>query len=117
MVVVCSGQVSLFSGKNMDLSIMRENAAQASALLKSLSNPSRLMVLCALVNREHTVGELEEITGLSQSAISQHMARLRDEKIVSTRREAQWIYYSLADDAVKAILATMHDLYCPEDDS
>ena len=100
----------------MDLEVMRANAAQASALLKSLSNPSRLMVLCALVNREHTVGELEEITGLSQSAISQHMARLREENIVATRREAQWIYYSLADEAVKAILATMHELYCPEDE-
>ncbi len=100
----------------MDLEVMRANAAQASALLKSLANPSRLMVLCALVNREHTVGELEEITGLSQSAISQHMARLRDEKIVATRREAQWIYYSLADEAVKAILGTMHELYCPEDE-
>ncbi|MEC8428218.1 MAG: metalloregulator ArsR/SmtB family transcription factor [Pseudomonadota bacterium] len=100
----------------MDLEVMRANAAQASALLKSLANPSRLMVLCALVNREHTVGELEEITGLSQSAISQHMARLRDEKIVATRREAQWIYYSLDDEAVKAILGTMHELYCPEDE-
>lgn len=100
----------------MDLEVMRANATQASALLKSLANPSRLMVLCALVNREHTVGELEDITGLSQSAISQHMARLREEKIVATRREAQWIYYSLADDAVKAILATMHELFCPEDE-
>ena len=100
----------------MDLEVMRANAAQASALLKSLANPSRLMVLCALVNREHTVGELEEITGLSQSAISQHMARLRDEKIVATRREAQWIYYSLADEAVKGFLGTMHELYCPEDE-
>ena len=96
---------------------MRENAGQASALLKSLSNPSRLLVLCALVNREHTVGELEGITALSQSAISQHMARLRDEGIVSTRRQAQWIYYSLQDDAVKAVLKTLHDIYCPELDA
>lgn len=101
----------------MDIDVMRENAAQASALLKSLSNPSRLMVLCALVTREHTVGELEQLTGLSQSAISQHMARLRQEKIVATRREAQWIYYSLADDAVKAVLATLHELYCSEHES
>jgi DNA-binding transcriptional ArsR family regulator len=98
----------------MDLETMQANAAQASALLKSLSNPSRMLVLCALMNREHTVGELEAITGLSQSAISQHMARLRDEGIVATRREAQWIYYSLVDEAVKAILETMHRLYCPE---
>ncbi|GAA5317721.1 MAG: metalloregulator ArsR/SmtB family transcription factor [Candidatus Pelagadaptatus aseana] len=99
----------------MDLETMQANAAQASALLKSLSNPSRMLVLCALMNREHTVGELEELTGLSQSAISQHMARLRDEGIVATRREAQWIYYSLVDEAVKAILETMHRLYCPEE--
>lgn len=93
---------------------MQANAAQASALLKSLSNPSRLLVLCALVTREHTAGELEELTGISQSAISQHLARLRDDDMVDTRRDAQRIFYSLKNQAVRAVLETLHGLYCPE---
>lgn len=93
---------------------MQANAAQASALLKSLSNPSRLLVLCALVTREHTAGELEELTGISQSAISQHLARLRDDDMVDTRRDAQRIFYSLKNQAARAVLETLHGLYCPE---
>lgn len=93
---------------------MQANAAQASALLKSLSNPSRLLVLCALVTREHTAGELEALTGISQSAISQHLARLRDDDMVDTRRDAQRIFYSLKNQAVRAVLETLHGLYCPE---
>ncbi|MCB1844277.1 MAG: winged helix-turn-helix transcriptional regulator [Halioglobus sp.] len=91
---------------------MQENAQEAAALLKSLANTSRLVVLCALVTRAHTVGELEELTGLSQSAISQHLARLREDELVSTRREAQRIYYSLENPNVKAILTTLHRIYC-----
>ena len=98
----------------MDIELMQANAAQASALLKSLSNPSRLLVLCALVTREHTAGELEELTGISQSAISQHLARLRDDDMVDTRRDAQRIFYSLKNQAVRAVLETLHGLYCPE---
>jgi DNA-binding transcriptional ArsR family regulator len=93
---------------------MQDNAEAAAGLLKSLANPSRLMVLCALVSREHTVGELEELTGLSQSAISQHMARLREAEIVSTRREAQRIFYSLDNAAVRAVLEALHGIYCSE---
>jgi len=93
---------------------MQENAEQASDLLKSLANPARLLVLCALVSREHTVGELEELTGLSQSAISQHLARLRESELVATRREAQRIFYSLSNTEVAAVLETLHGIYCPE---
>ncbi len=78
------------------------------------SYPGRLIVLCALVTREHTVGELEALTGLSQSAISQHLARLRDEQIVTTRRDAQGILYSLKNTAVRAVLETMHGIYCAD---
>ena len=99
---------------DMDMELMREHAAEASALLKSLSNPSRLLVLFALVTREHTAGELEEFTGISQSAISQHLARLREADIVATRRDAQRIFYSLKNQAVRAVLETLHGLYCPE---
>lgn len=91
---------------------MQNNAQEASALLKSLANPSRLLVLCALITREHTVGELEELTGLSQSAISQHLARLRDRGLVETRRQGQRIFYSLDNAEVKAVLETLHGIYC-----
>jgi len=101
--------------KSMDLETLQENAAKASALLKSLANPSRLMVLCALVSREHTVTELETLTGLSQSALSQHLARLRDEKIVTTRRDAQRVFYRLSNPNVTAILETMYGIYCGVD--
>ena len=93
---------------------MQNNAEAAAGLLKSLANASRLMVLCALVSREHTVGELEQLTGLSQSAISQHMARLREAGIVSTRRDAQRIFYSLDNAEVRAVLETLHGVYCAE---
>ena len=98
----------------LDVKLMQQNAVSASELLKDLSHPGRLLVLCALVSREHTVGELEELTGLSQSAISQHLARLRESELVATRREAQRIFYSLSDDEVAAVLETLHGIYCPE---
>ena len=98
----------------MEVELMRNNAEEASALLKSLANPNRLLLLCALVNREHTVGELEMLTGLSQSALSQHLARLREEQIVSTRREAQRIFYALEDPGARALLETMHQIYCAD---
>lgn len=98
----------------MDLELMQENAQEASGLLKTLSNSSRLLVLCALVTREHTAGELEELTGISQSAISQHLARLREAEIVTTRRDAQRIFYSLNNTEVRAVLETLHGIYCPE---
>lgn len=96
----------------MDISVMQANAEQASALLKSLANPSRLLVLCALLGREYTAGELEELVGLSQSAVSQHLARLRKEKLVTTRRDGQKIYYGLDNDNVRYVLEALHSVYC-----
>lgn len=93
---------------------MQRNADHAADLLKSLANPSRLLVVCALVNREHTAGELEALVGLSQSAISQHLARLRRQGVVSTRREGQRIYYALSDHNIKSLLETLHTIYCPD---
>lgn len=96
----------------MDLALMQANAEQASALLKSLANPSRLLVLCALLSREYTAGELEELVGLSQSAVSQHLARLRKEKLVTTRRDGQKIFYRLDDSDVRCVLEALHSVYC-----
>jgi len=91
---------------------MQANADKAASLLKMIANPSRLLILCALVTREHTAGELEELVGLSQSAVSQHLAKLRLKELVSTRREAQSIYYSIKDQTTKQLVETLHGIYC-----
>ena len=94
------------------LKIIQENALRASTLLKAMSNQHRLMVLCQLVPGEKCVSDLEEIVGLSQSALSQHLARLRRDNLVSTRREAQTIFYSLSGDEASAVIETLYSLYC-----
>lgn len=90
-------------------------AGEAVALLKALSNESRLLVLCHLAERgELSVGELVERVGLSQSALSQHLAKLREESLVATRKEAQTVFYRVCDPKAKQLLALLHDLFCPE---
>ncbi len=88
------------------------HAEAAAALLRAMGGKSRLLVLCNLVEGERSVGELQRIIGLSQSALSQHLAVLRRTKLVETRRETQTIYYRLADGAATAVLETLHGLYC-----
>jgi len=88
-------------------------AGEAAALLKALAHEARLMVLCQLLDGEHSAGALQEAADLSQSALSQHLARLREEGLVTTRREAQTIYYRLADPNVARILDTLAAIYCP----
>lgn len=90
-------------------------ASEAVALLKALSNESRLLVLCHLAERgELSVGELVERVGLSQSALSQHLAKLREEHLVATRKEAQTVFYRVCDPKADQLLALLHDLFCPE---
>jgi DNA-binding transcriptional ArsR family regulator len=99
----------------MDISQMQRNAQRASALLKALSNENRLMILCKLAIGEWSVGELEEVVGLSQSALSQHLARLRRDGLVKTRREAQTIYYSMAGDEASRVIETVYEVFCAAD--
>ncbi len=88
-------------------------AAEVAALLRALGNDRRLLILCKLVESgEATVGSLADDVGLSQSALSQHLGRMRDEGIVAFRREAQTIWYRIADSRVETLLATLHRLYC-----
>ncbi len=98
----------------MDVNDIEINVGIATALLKALSNEKRLLIVCALHKGEKSVGELEEIVDLSQSALSQHLARLRRDGLVKTRREAQTIYYSLDDEATNEVLRCLYDIYCPE---
>ena len=90
-----------------------ERASEAAQMLKALSNEKRLMILCKLLEHgEMSVNSLIVDVGLSQSAMSQHLARMRDEKIVDTRRDAQQIFYRLANPRVREILATLKNVFC-----
>lgn len=92
--------------------LMREHAGDAAGLMKALGNESRLMILCTLADGERSVGELNEVVPLSQSALSQQLARLRAQGLVDTRRESQTIYYSLADGPADRIIHLLYELYC-----
>ena len=96
----------------LDVDSMRSNASDAVNLLKGLANESRLMIMCVLSEGEVSVGELNQRIKLSQSALSQHLAVLREQGLVKTRRESQTIYYSLADTAAMSIVELLHDVYC-----
>lgn len=99
----------------MDIHALKEKSEQASRLLKSLANDRRLLILCHLSENEKSVGELERLVDLSQSALSQHLARLRRDNMVQTRREAQTIFYSIASPEANAVLQTLYKLYCSDD--
>lgn len=98
---------------NTPIEQMREHAVQAAQLLKSLSNENRLMILCSLIDGELSVSQLNDLIDLSQSALSQHLAALREAGLVSTRREAQTIYYRLQGDEAIQVIAVLQKLYCP----
>lgn len=91
---------------------LQDNARRAAGLLKAMSNPSRLVILCQLAEGERSVGELEEEVGISQSGISQHLAVLRREHVVASRRDKQTVFYSLGSDDVAALMATLHKVFC-----
>ena len=95
-----------------ELKLMRKNAAAVAALLRAISHKARLLVLCELANGERSAGELVERSGLSQSALSQHLAKLREARLVATRREAQTIHYRIADQRAKRLLQVLHEIYC-----
>ena len=92
-----------------------KEAESAAALLKAMANPSRLLVLCHLsVSGELAVGELGNRIGLGQSALSQHLARLREEGLVTTRKDSQSVFYRLCDPRAEQMLALLHQLFCPQ---
>jgi DNA-binding transcriptional ArsR family regulator len=98
----------------LDIAALRDSAAEAARMLRLLGNERRLLILCQLaIDGEATVGALAEAVGLSQSALSQHLARMREDGLVATRRAAQTIYYRIADPNAARLLATLKDIYCP----
>jgi len=96
----------------LDPAAMHRHAGDAARLLKALGNERRLMILCLLAEGERSVGEINERIALSQSALSQHLAVLRDEGLVHTRREAQTIYYSMPPGPAYEVIQTLHRIYC-----
>jgi len=99
----------------MDAQLLKNQADHVANILKQMSNKYRLLILCALAEQELSVTDLNSQILLSQSALSQHLAKLRETKIVSTRRVSQTIYYRVADPKIKALLKALHDNYCQVD--
>jgi DNA-binding transcriptional ArsR family regulator len=91
---------------------MKEHAADAAGLMKALGNESRLMILCMLAEGERSVSDLNATVPLSQSALSQQLARLRQQGLVKTRRESQTIFYSLSNGPADRVINLLHDIYC-----
>lgn len=95
-----------------DLSELEGNANNAAELLKTLSHSGRLMILCNLANGERSVGELEAMLDTRQAAVSQQLARLRKDRLVSFRRDGKTVYYSLSDDRARQVIELLYSIYC-----
>ena len=91
---------------------MAKHADETADVLKSIANPNRLMILCALIEEEKTVSAINELVPLSQSALSQHLARLRAENLVTTRKERQTVHYSISDPRIVELMSNLYELYC-----
>jgi ArsR family transcriptional regulator len=97
---------------NIDVGCMAPRARAASAFLRALAHESRLMILCDLLHGEKSVGELEALLERRQSSVSQQLARLRLEGLVTARRDGKTIYYSLASDKARSVIAALYDSFC-----
>ena len=91
---------------------MVTNAASAAAFLKTLAHEGRLMILCHLGSGEKSVSELEDLLGIRQAAVSQMLARLRDEDLVKTRRDGKTIFYSLSDPNTERMIGLLYEMFC-----
>ncbi|MCL9776305.1 ArsR/SmtB family transcription factor [Vibrio methylphosphonaticus] len=99
-------------GNNVDLLHMKERVTDVAEVLKTLSHPDRLFVLCQLVDGEQGAGQLQANSNLSQSAFSQHLTVLKKADLVSSRKESQHVYYALKDERVAGLIKQLHTLYC-----
>jgi DNA-binding transcriptional ArsR family regulator len=108
-----AGSGSMLAGlSDLEIDQFENKATQAGTLLKALSNPKRLMIMCRLAMGEQSVGTLEGQVGLGQSSLSQHLAVLRKNELVTTRRDSRTIYYRLASPEAEAIMLVLYDLFC-----
>ena len=106
---------TMFDLANFDITRFEASAGEAAKLLRALGNERRLMILCQLTEGERSVGELLPLVGLSQSALSQHLAVLREEAVVATRRDGQTIWYRIANPAAVRVVTTLAEIFCPPD--
>lgn len=107
-------QVTIKNRADVGIASLARKAGDAAQLLKLLANENRLQILCQLaISREVSVGELADEVGLSQSALSQHLAKMRDESLLATRREGQTVFYRISDSNAARVLALLKDIYCP----
>ena len=100
------------AGTVMDIDILRRSAKEAGRLMKALSNPDRLLLMCQLAQGEVRVGELEELVGILQPTLSQQLSVLREEGLVSTRREGTAIYYRIDSEQALAVMAVLYEQFC-----
>jgi len=98
--------------QTLDIKAMRQSAEEATGFLRTLANEDRLLLLCYLTQGERCVSDLEELSGIAQPTLSQQLGVLRQEGLVSTRRDGKYIYYQLADDRARLILNSLHGLFC-----
>lgn len=98
--------------KKQRTELLGRSAAKAEAMLKQLAHAGRLIILCSLTEGEKTVGELVELVGLSQSAVSQHLAKLREAKLVAPDKRGQMVYYRICSKEAQALLSTLYRIYC-----
>ncbi|WP_156812383.1 ArsR/SmtB family transcription factor [Legionella tunisiensis] len=99
---------------NSRLEVMKNNASKAAHMLKLLANPKRLLILCHLLQNECTVSELQNLVGLSQSALSQHLAKMRKNGFLAITKQGTQVYYHINKTEVEAILSTLYLIYCKD---
>lgn len=107
-----TGSMPTVEGKPLDVGELLEQARAASEFLKALSHEARLVILCLLVDGEKSVTELEQLLSLRQPAVSQQLARLRADDLVETRRDGKNIFYSLAREETREVIAALHRAFC-----
>lgn len=95
-----------------EMQTLIENVRRASELLKALAHETRLLIMCTLMDGEKSVSELEEITSMSQASVSQQLARLRFDRLVTTRREGRQMYYRLSNNEVSGLIGKLHEMFC-----
>jgi ArsR family transcriptional regulator len=103
----------MIDSATLDIDTLKAKAGEAAALMRALGNERRLLILCQLAEGERSVSELQPFVGLSQSALSQHLAVLREEGIVAPRRDGQTIWYRIAEPAALKVVATLAEIFCP----
>ena len=111
-----SAQAEISNPRPLDLEVLRQSANAACRLMKTLSNPDRLLLLCQLSQGEMNVGELEALVGIAQPTLSQQLGVLRDEGLVSTRREGKNIYYQFASPQALAVMEVLYSQFCKSEE-